>query len=51
MFLGVTLDVLQVPSSGWGILIGWIIWLLIGVTSIELYQRFIEKKKGKKVFV
>jgi uncharacterized membrane protein len=50
IYLGVCMDDMNLGSMGWGIMIGWTIWIIIFPLILEITQAFFfRKRSGKKV--
>lgn len=46
MFLGTNIEKMNLESRGWGILVGWSVWVLICVVLIEILYFFLQKRPG-----
>ena len=50
IFLGVVIDRMNLGTSGWGIMIGWSLWVVILPLAIEFYDLLFENRSGKPLF-
>jgi hypothetical protein len=51
MFLGVSIDEMNLGSVGYGLLIGWVLWFLMLVASIEIFDYMNNKNKKTSIFL
>jgi hypothetical protein len=48
IFLGVTMSKMRLGRIGWGIMIGWVIWVVVLPAFIEIFKIIFEGRKGKQ---
>jgi hypothetical protein len=47
VFLGTLIKTVNLGTIGWGIMIGWVVWVVILPLTLEIFQYLFSKQKGK----
>jgi hypothetical protein len=50
MYLGFNISRMRLGSVGWGLMIGWTIWLILAVSSLEVISRLFDSDEQGILF-
>ncbi len=51
LFLGASIGEMNLGSVGYGLLIGWVLWLIALIASIELFNFFSNRRKQLSILL